>query len=86
MIPLTDGQGYSLAHEVLASIPPEPASVSLNDLREDFGIRTQAELGAIFENLRSSARGLGRTCAVGLSSWPAAKKIAEDYWKRLYGE
>ncbi len=92
--PTARPDGYDLALELLASLPPAAGSpLALKDLAREFGL-TKPEVLARLETLRRVGVKYRRTDPargpIRISIAPAcrvvAETVAEAYWLKVYGE
>ncbi len=89
---------FSMALEVLATIPSFPAFASFNDLIDDFGFDNTSALKDVLAQIQSShsvklvtcnrtAEGEdkgSRAVYVETDSWKEAERLAKDYWLSVY--
>jgi hypothetical protein len=80
------------ALEVLCTLPEwreQHSYVTLNDMKEDFGLPTQAQLADAMKEIEAAGIHLVRDQAhgerrVGVHtwSWKKAREMAQEYWRR----
>ncbi|HVX84412.1 MAG TPA: hypothetical protein VH253_06315 [Phycisphaerae bacterium] len=84
--------GFSLAMELLCSLPPAPASVPLSKLVSDLGVGSQAAAHELIEELRvagftihvnNSTQGAGRIVSVPRTGWLRALEAGQRYWMAI---
>ena len=86
---------FSLADEILVTVPPEPAYAEMNDMCADFGLLNQRMIYHAIEKLlvagivietKNLGHGGGRIAFVEDSCWLQARRRATEYWDKVYGK
>lgn len=84
--------GFSLAMEILCTIPKAPCMVRMRDMVKDFNLRDQAEAQDLLNHLRAIGFEIcvtnnhGRVAFMKGPSWDAAQVAAKNYWETVWGE
>ena len=84
---------FDLDMEILATIPPDPSSVSLSAMTEDFNLEDQSEVRTIIERLRDDKnfgvytgnRNAKRVAFISEDGWEKVLRRSQAYWDKVYG-
>jgi hypothetical protein len=87
-------EDFDLDMEILACLPRWPHGARMQDLARDFGLKGQGTIRQSFQALAAKGievrvfhgdRGPGNRAAIMRQDWKKARKLANGYWKKVYG-